>query len=95
MSPLTISPALCLHPQAPLLYAVMVLMWYLRYEYSHLFNTMSTIILLFLTALLLISTYLLYVTHHVPEGSAATHIPLAGRTTHTHPTTANTSPSAS
>lgn len=81
---------------APLLYAVMVLMWYLRYEYGHLFNTMSTIILLFLTALLLISTYLLYVTHHVPEGSAATHIPLAGRTiTHTPATSAAASPSAS
>ncbi|XP_063847974.1 transmembrane and ubiquitin-like domain-containing protein 1 [Scylla paramamosain] len=83
---------------APLLYAVMVLMWYLRYEYGHLFNTMSTIILLFLTALLLISTYLLYVTHHVPEGSAATHIPLAGRTitrTSSTTSTAATSPASS
>lgn len=85
---------------APLLYAVMVLMWYLRYEYGHLFNTMSTIILLFLTALLLISTYLLYITHHVPEDSAtATHIPVARRTvTHTASssvTASSSSPSAS
>lgn len=59
---------------APLLYCVMVVMWYLRYEYSHLFNTMSTIILMFLTALLLISTYLLYITQNVPGSDSAAQI---------------------
>lgn len=59
---------------APLLYCVMVVMWYLRYEYSHLFNTMSTVILLFLTALLLISTYLLYITQNVPGSDSAAQI---------------------
>ncbi|XP_068210813.1 transmembrane and ubiquitin-like domain-containing protein 1 [Palaemon carinicauda] len=59
---------------APLLYCVMVVMWFLRYEYSHLFNTMSTVILLFLTALLLISTYLLYITQNVPGSDSAAQI---------------------
>ncbi|KAG7175005.1 Transmembrane and ubiquitin-like domain-containing protein 1-like [Homarus americanus] len=59
---------------APLLYCVMVVMWYLRYEYGHLFNTMSTVILLFLTALLLISTYLLYITQHVPDNGTSAQI---------------------
>lgn len=59
---------------APLLYCVMVVMWYLRYEYGHLFNTMSTVILLFLTALLLISTYLLYITQNVPENGTSDQI---------------------
>lgn len=59
---------------APLLYCVMVVVWYLRYEYGHLFNTMSTVILLFLTALLIISTYLLYITHNVPENGTSAQI---------------------
>lgn len=57
---------------APLLYGVLAVMWYLRYEYGHLFNAMSTLILLFLTALLLVSTYLLYVTHHLPHATTTT-----------------------
>lgn len=59
---------------APLLYFVMGMMWYLRYEYGHLFNTMSTVILLFLTALLLFSTYLLYITQNVPESRSTTQV---------------------
>ncbi|XP_050710212.1 transmembrane and ubiquitin-like domain-containing protein 1 [Eriocheir sinensis] len=79
---------------APLLYAVMVVMWYLRYEYGHLFNTMSTIILLFLTALLLISTYLLYITQHVPQtATAAAATPVSVTTSFS--TSSSTSSSAS
>lgn len=80
-------------PQAPLLYAVMLAMWYLRYEYGHLFNTMSTIILLFLTALLLISTYLLYITQHVPQtATAAAATPVSVTTSFSTSSSASASP---
>ncbi|CAL4117798.1 unnamed protein product, partial [Meganyctiphanes norvegica] len=66
---------------APLLYCVLMVMWYLRYQYGHLFNTCSSVILLCLTALLLISTYLLYTTQQQQQQPASTSAPLNNSTT--------------
>ncbi|RXG61401.1 Transmembrane and ubiquitin-like domain-containing protein 1, partial [Armadillidium vulgare] len=44
---------------SPILVVIIAFLWYLRFSYSHIFNTSSTIVLVCLTALLLISQYAL------------------------------------